>query len=262
VAPAFYHHLQQNKAMKRNTISGLARHYGRNWLVGLLSALSVVYLAVNAHWNVDENVTAAVLPAWEEEAAEIIRTYHPPERKPIPPPEKISSIIEPVDDQEPIAEPEPKAEPITNPSTEPVLVGVSPKPMPAPPPLPPPPSPKEEAPMIFVEVMPRFPGCEDMEGTREEKTDCANQQLLAFVMRNLKYPRAALENDIEGTVVVQFIVEKDGSITGAEVLKGIGGGCGEEALRVVREMPKWRPGIQQGRKVRVSFRLPIRFQMN
>jgi len=71
----------------------------------------------------------------------------------------------------------------------------------------------------------------------------------------------ARESGIEGTVYVTFVVEKDGSITDVRVLRGIGGGCDKEAIRVVKEMPKWDPGKQRGKPVRVQFNMPIRFTL-
>lgn len=105
-----------------------------------------------------------------------------------------------------------------------------------PPPLP--------APVKWAEEMPQFSG--DM-GT--------------FLQRSLNYPLAAKENNIEGSVVIQFVVNEDGSVTEAKVIKGIGGGCNEEALRVVKSMPKWKPGKQNGHAVKVFYTLPIRFML-
>lgn len=73
-------------------------------------------------------------------------------------------------------------------------------------------------------------------------------------------PEVALKNKIEGRVYVTFTVETDGSITNIKVLRDIGGGCGQEAVRVVSIMPKWKPGTQRGKPVRVQFNLPIVFQ--
>lgn len=67
---------------------------------------------------------------------------------------------------------------------------------------------------------------------------------------------------IEGTVIVVFLVNTDGSIQDVEVLRGIGGGCDEEAVKVVQNAPKWEPGKQRGRPVRTRMRLPIRFRLN
>lgn len=85
--------------------------------------------------------------------------------------------------------------------------------------------------------------------------------MLKFLAQNIRYPEAAKKENIEGMVVVQFIIAKDGSITDPHVVKGIGGGANEEALRVVKMMPKWTPGMQKGQAVNVQFNLPIRFQL-
>ena len=86
--------------------------------------------------------------------------------------------------------------------------------------------------------------------------------LYDFIAKTLKYPQAAKDSNIQGKVFVQFVVEKDGSITNAKVLRDIGGGCGEEALRVVKMMPKWKPGDQRGVKIRTQFNLPITFSLD
>jgi periplasmic protein TonB len=85
--------------------------------------------------------------------------------------------------------------------------------------------------------------------------------LLAFLGKNLKYPAIARENGIEGNVVVRFVVSKTGEVRNAEVLRGIGGGCDAEALRVVNSMPKWNPGKNNGKAVNVTYTLPVRFKL-
>jgi periplasmic protein TonB len=80
-----------------------------------------------------------------------------------------------------------------------------------------------------------------------------------FVLKNMKYPAPAKRMDIEGKVFVQFIVEKDGRITDVQTVKGIGGGCDEEAVRVVQLSPNWKPAKQRGRAVRQRMILPITF---
>jgi protein TonB len=85
--------------------------------------------------------------------------------------------------------------------------------------------------------------------------------MFAYIGKNLKYPEQAVEEGIEGIVYLSFVVETDGKITGVTVLRGIGGGCNEEALRVVRSMPNWTPGKQGGKPVRVKYNLPIRFKL-
>jgi protein TonB len=105
--------------------------------------------------------------------------------------------------------------------------------------------PKE--PYTIVEEMPEFPG--------------GNDALFAYIAKELKYPEQAIEEGIEGVVFVTFVVEPDGRITGVSVLRGIGGGCNDEALRVVRGMPNWKPGKQRGEAVRVKYNLPIRYKL-
>ena len=111
-----------------------------------------------------------------------------------------------------------------------------------------------------VEEMPAFKGCESIEDKLEQKK-CADEKMLQFIYTNIKYPKDARINGIEGMVVVKFVVEKDGSITNAEVVRDIGAGCGQEALRVVNKMPKWEAGRQRGRPVRVQFNLPVKFKL-
>lgn len=106
---------------------------------------------------------------------------------------------------------------------------------------------KTEAPFITVEQQPEYPGGMDA--------------LRSFLGKNLNYPRSAASAGVSGRVYVSFVVNTDGSLTDLHVLKGIGFGCDEEALRVMRKMPNWRPGKQAGRAVRVKYNLPISFTL-
>ena len=101
--------------------------------------------------------------------------------------------------------------------------------------------------VTFVENMPDFPGGE-----------AARQK---YLQDNITYPSIARESGIEGTVYVQFIVERNGKITNIQLKHGIGGGCDEEALKVVKMMPNWNPGRQNGQTARVQFVLPIKFSL-
>ena len=83
-----------------------------------------------------------------------------------------------------------------------------------------------------------------------------------YLSDNLKYPTQARRMGVEGTVIVVFVVNTDGSIQDVEVLRGIGGGCDEEAVKVVKNAPKWDPGKQRGRAVRTRMRLPIKFKLS
>lgn len=104
-------------------------------------------------------------------------------------------------------------------------------------------------PEIFtiVEEMPSFPG--------------GDQALLEYMAKNTKYPPLARENGLQGIVVVTFVVDEKGNINNVQVLRGIGGGCDEEAIRVVKSMPAWKPGKQRGMPVRVQYNLPFRFTL-
>ena len=83
----------------------------------------------------------------------------------------------------------------------------------------------------------------------------------SYLSANLKYPEQAIKEGIEGTVYLSFVVEVDGSIQGVGILRGIGGGCDEEAMRVIRNAPDWEPGKQRGQKVNVRMRVPIKFKL-
>lgn len=105
----------------------------------------------------------------------------------------------------------------------------------------------EIIPVWKSEVQPSFPG--------------GNEAMSEYLRDNLHYPPAASQLGIKGPVWVTFVVEPDGSVSGIKVLRGIGGGCDEEAVRVIREMPKWNPGKQNGKPVRVQFQICISFSL-
>ena len=100
---------------------------------------------------------------------------------------------------------------------------------------------------MVVESMPEYPGGE--------------AALYKYLAENIKYPQMAKESGIQGRVFVTFVVERDGRVTDVRVLRGIGGGCDEEAIRVVENMPKWTPGKQRGKSVRVQYNLPVKFTL-
>lgn len=112
-----------------------------------------------------------------------------------------------------------------------------------------PPVEEKKEPEIFnrVEQMPEFPGGE--------------AALKKWLSENIKYPEIAKENGIDGTVVVSFVVDESGNINVPTILKGLGGGLNEESIRVVKKMPKWNAGKQQGRAVKVKFNLPIKYKL-
>ncbi|MBK8563353.1 MAG: TonB family protein [Saprospiraceae bacterium] len=111
-----------------------------------------------------------------------------------------------------------------------------------------------------LEKPPLFPGCEN-ETDLQAKKSCSTAKMLAYVDANLKYPEIAIDNNVQGTVYVKFVVEKDGSLTNIEIIRDIGAGCGEEVVRLVKMMPKWEPGTRRGRPDRVQFNMPVKFKL-
>jgi protein TonB len=87
-------------------------------------------------------------------------------------------------------------------------------------------------------------------------------KMYQYLGENIKYPAAAQRANISGRVFVKFVVEDDGSIGDVKVMKGIGFGCDEEAVRVVKSMPKWKPGVQNGKNVRVYYNMPIVYRLD
>jgi len=82
-----------------------------------------------------------------------------------------------------------------------------------------------------------------------------------YMAKNLRYPKRPGKVCIEGKVIIRFVVSEDGSISNCEVVRGIGGGCDEEALRLVKNMPHWKPGKQDGKPVKVPYTLPVAFKL-
>ena len=99
----------------------------------------------------------------------------------------------------------------------------------------------------IVEEMPAYPG--------------GDAKLYEYLGKNIKYPQIARESGIQGRVFVNFVVEPDGSVSNVKVMRGIGGGCDEEAVRVIKTMPKWKPGKQRGKAVRVTYTIPVVFKL-
>lgn len=122
-----------------------------------------------------------------------------------------------------------------------------------------------------VEQMPKFgtytynvfiPNPQDpQKGTYVTKTASGDEGLMAYLNTNIKYPLIAEENGIQGRVVTTFIIERDGSITDVNVIRSVDPSLDKEAVRVVRSMPKWNPGMMKGEPVRVKFTLPVTFRL-
>ncbi len=119
--------------------------------------------------------------------------------------------------------------------------------------------------LLYAEEMPRFPGCELPDSSIAFRQKCSEALLFDYLYSRLVYPPEASEQGLEGTVVVSFVVNTDGRLSDFKVMRDIGGGCGEEVLRILRQMEeegiRWRPGYQDGRAVAVRFNLPVRFEI-
>jgi protein TonB len=98
-----------------------------------------------------------------------------------------------------------------------------------------------------VEKMPSFPG--------------GDAALFKFLNENVKYPVIAQENGVQGRVICQFVVNRDGSIVDVEVVRSVDASLDKEAIRVIKSMPKWSPGQQRGKPVRVKYTLPVNFKL-
>lgn len=107
--------------------------------------------------------------------------------------------------------------------------------------------PEEETIFQVVEVMPEFPG--------------GMAECLKFLGKNIKYPTIAQENGVQGRVIVQFVVNRDGSIVDPVVVRSVDPYLDKEALRVIKSMPKWKPGQQRGKAVRVKYTVPVTFKL-
>ncbi len=203
--------------------------------IGLVITLLIVFFAfdIRQYERPDFDLGTLELDLIEEEDIPITR----PEEPPPPPPEASEELVVVEDDVEIEDEFIVDAEADLDyeiPDYEPVEVEEE----------------EIEDDYIFeiVEDEPEFPG--------------GQQALQQYLRDNIRYPTRARESGVEGTVFVTFVVEPDGSITNVEVLRGIGAGCDDEAVRVVQNMPNWEPGKQRGQPVRVQFNLPVRFVLN
>ena len=100
---------------------------------------------------------------------------------------------------------------------------------------------------VAAEMMPEFPG--------------GQAELMKYLSSNIRYPSIAMEENIQGRVIASFVVEIDGKISNIEIVRGLGGGCDEEVIRIIKNMPKWKPGKNRGETVRVKFALPVKFSL-
>lgn len=210
-------------------------------LIGFVVTLSALLMAFNYSPPQRGEVDLVVREASGLEIENIPQTnqIRPPKPPPPPPPEVIEVRDELVVDATPeVLELEFDMEEVIE---EPVYV---------PPPVEEPQvgtEPEEPDFFVVVEEMPEFPG--------------GLAKMYEFLRENIQYPQVAKDNSIEGKVYLRFIVDEKGRISNVVVLRSVGGGCDEEALRVVKAMPRWKPGRQRGKPVRVQYTLPVHFEL-
>lgn len=225
--------------LKKNPKADLEKRRGLYLEIGLVVILAATLVAFEVKSYDSEEETAFQREVIDEPEEVIIQTdvVEPP---PPPPPEvpEVTTLINVVDDEQEI-----KNELVVNAevteetkNVEITQVKVEEEEEVA-----------EEPIFTVVESEPEFPG--------------GMEALYKYLGQNIKYPQLARENGITGKVYVTFVVEKDGSIANPRILRDIGGGCGAEAIRVVKAMPKWSPGKQRGKAVRVQFNLPVNFNL-
>lgn len=218
--------------VKKSPEANLELKRGSFMWMGMLFALAIVLVAFE--WKIFEKTVSSMgdlnLEMVEEEIIpQSIATPPPP-----PPPPQATTVIEIVDDEEEIEE-ELELDMEVDQHTEIEFIESTVEEV------------VEEEIFTIVEDMPSFPGGEEA--------------LFKYLAQNIKYPQIAKEAGITGRVFVNFVIDKQGNVTEVKVLRGIGGGCDEEAVRVVKNMPKWSAGKQRGKPVKVSYNLPIKFSL-
>lgn len=219
--------------LKKNPEVDLEKRKSSFMWMGMLFALALVLVAFE--WKIFEKTETSLgnleLDLIEEEIIpQSIQKPPPP-----PPPPAPTTVIEIVDDEEEIEEELEIEDMEVDQDTEIEFIEEVEEEV------------VEEEVFTIVEEMPSFPGGE--------------AKLFEYLGKNIKYPQIAKEAGISGIVYVTFVVDSNGNITEVQVLRGIGGGCDEEATRVVKNMPKWQPGKQRGKPVKVRYNLPIRFSL-
>lgn len=218
--------------LKKNPEADLEKRKGSFLLIGLLTAFALTLVAFE--WTTfekrGEGLGQLNLDLLEEEVIPPSATPPPPP----PPPPAPSTVLEIVEDDEEVVEEE-----VVDTEVKENTVVEAPVRREE--------EAEEEQIFTIVEEQPSFPG--------------GVEEMYKYLGKAVKYPEMAKDAGISGTVYVTFEVDKEGNIKDVKVLRGIGGGCDEEAIRVVKAMPKWKPGKQRGKAVRVQFNLPIKFTL-
>ena len=221
--------------IKKSERADLERGKGTSLLIGFVIALGVMFVALEwTQREVEDN--SELYTARDVSLNEEMIPITLPEKKTVPPPPAAvtkAEIIEIVEDDADIEEDimastEDNVEWVDIDEYDVVTVE---------------PEPEEEEIFMVVEDQPEFPG-----GTAA---------LLEYLRKNIKYPAICRENNIQGRVLVTFIVNKDGAIVEPEVVKSVNPSLDKEALRVISQMPNWKPGSQRGKPVRVKYTVPV-----
>ena len=214
---------------KKNPEISLERKKGFFFQVGLLVALLIVFVAFEwkSYDKVEYNLGQLNLDDLEEEMIPI--TERKIEQKPPPPPPP--EVIEIVEDEVEIEE---ELEIEDTESDEDEMIEIEEE--------------SDDEFFMVVENMPEFPG--------------GDLGLMKYIQKNVKYPPIAKEYNITGKVYVSFIVDKSGLVTNVKVVRGVDKNLDAEAVRVVKSLPKYKPGKQRGKPVRVMFTIPINFTLN
>lgn len=225
--------------VKKSPKANLEVHRNTYFLMGCVVGLSLLFFAFE--WStqtrkLDEAVIVQDVLA--EEEIEITRREPTPPPPPPPPEPETPEIIEVVEEE---VETTLDIKTEDDQSQRQIQTYVPP----------PPPKPKQEEVteeiFVVVENQPEFPG--------------GNAAMMKFLSDNIKYPVIAQENGIQGRVICNFVVERDGSITDVQVVRGVDPSLDREAVRVIQQMPRWTPGKQRGQAVRVRFTLPVVFRL-
>lgn len=227
--------------IKKSPKADLERGKTMSILMGFVVGLAVLF--VGFEWS-DQDIKIAtasegVADIIAEEEVEITRQDAPPPPPPPPPAPVVTEVLNVVEDdvqldQQDIlsSEDNQKVAQVAT-YTPPAVVEEE----------------EESAQQIFtvVEEMPLFPG--------------GDGELLKFIAKSIKYPVIAQENGIQGRVICSFVINRDGAVVDAEVMRGVDPSLDKEALRVIGTMPKWKPGKQRGKPVRVKYTVPITFRL-
>lgn len=225
--------------VKKSPKANLEVHRNTFILMGLVVGLSLLFFAFE--WSTQTrklDETVLVQDVLAEEEIEITRREPTPPPPPPPPEPETPEIIEVVEEK---VETKLEIKTEDDQSQRQMQTYVPP----------PPPKPKQEEVteeiFVVVEDQPLFPG--------------GNAAMMKFLSDNIKYPVIAQENNIQGRVICNFVVERDGSITDVQVVRGVDPSLDREAVRVIQQMPRWKPGKQRGQAVRVRFTLPVVFRL-